>query len=102
MDINKMVEIGGNRWQKGGKDRVYFSAGVAAELIGLRYDSYKTGNISSATLKGESISNSSCKSILLALTDANLYYDVVEDKFIGRQVSHIEYLQSAITAIRAL
>jgi len=47
--------IGGRRWIKGGHDRIYFNNWP--ELIGLEINRYKTGNISSAFLDGELISN---------------------------------------------
>lgn len=54
--IETMTAIGGNRWQRGDKDRVYLNDW--ARFIGLEIDHYKSGNISYATLNGEKISNS--------------------------------------------
>src|SRR4051794_10780483 len=42
-----MVAIGGNRWQRGDKDRVYLNNW--AQLAGIETSHYNTGNISSAS-----------------------------------------------------
>lgn len=51
--IKKFEDAGFKRWTKGGYDRLY----IDATACGLEYDTYKSGNISSATFNGESISN---------------------------------------------
>lgn len=51
--IMKLEDAGFKRWTKGGYDRLY----IDATACGLEYDTYKSGNISSATFNGESISN---------------------------------------------
>lgn len=58
--IEKLEEAGGNRWQKYGKDRIYFGA----ETIGLVVDYYKSGNVSSAEWQGEKVSNADARRIL--------------------------------------
>ena len=49
--------IGGSRWTKGDKDRVYLNADAWMPMIGLDIDYYRSGNICAATLNGEAISN---------------------------------------------
>lgn len=68
--IAKLVEMGGNEWKKGDHHRVYFNN--ANKLIGLSINKYNTGNVSSATLDGEKISNSYAKTI----ADEKVYFDV--------------------------
>jgi len=73
--IEKLIEKGAKRWTKGGFDRLY----VDAELLGLDLDYYKSGNISSATWKGEAISNSEAgrlgvTKIWLEIGDGKMYY----------------------------
>lgn len=51
--IKKLEDAGFKRWTKGDYDRLY----IDATACGLEYDTYKSGNISSATFNGESISN---------------------------------------------
>lgn len=99
--VEKLIELGGNRWQKGGHDRIYLDSKTLAEAIGLEAETYKTGNICSATLKGEKISNSEAGRIYGALGGANLYYDCSKDKFFWRTPINEEYIQMAIEALRA-
>jgi hypothetical protein len=68
-----MIKQGGNRWQKGGMDRVYFNN--LGSRGGLKIDQYKSGNISSASLKGKAISNSKAGEISAVLASSKLYYD---------------------------
>ena len=71
-----MVAIGGNRWQKAGKDRVYVNGWE--RFIGLEISRYNTGNISNATLAGEQISNAEGSRLLGAVY--KVYFDVADGK----------------------
>lgn len=66
--IERLVNAGASRWTKYERDRLYIKR--LADLIGLSYTKYNTGNISSAELNGETISNSECNRILAALDKA--------------------------------
>lgn len=66
--IERLVNAGASRWTKYERDRLYIKR--LADLIGLSYTKYNTGNISSAELNGEAISNSECNRILAALDKA--------------------------------
>ena len=66
--IERLVNAGASRWTKYERDRLYIKR--LADLIGLSYTKYNTGNISSAELNGEGISNSECNRILAALDKA--------------------------------
>lgn len=66
--IERLINAGANRWTKYERDRLYIKR--LADLIGLSYTKYNTGNISSAELNGETISNSECNRILAALDKA--------------------------------
>lgn len=66
--IERLINAGASRWTKYERDRLYIKR--LADLIGLSYTKYKTGNISSAELNGEAISNSECNRILAALDKA--------------------------------
>lgn len=61
---DQIEALGGHRWTKADKDRVYLNVEVWAALIGLETSHYGTGNISGATLDGEAISNARAKDIL--------------------------------------
>lgn len=69
----RLIQAGGRRWTKGEFNRIYFNN--LAELYGLRYGTYNTGNISWAELDGEHISNSSARQILAMLASAKVWYD---------------------------
>lgn len=69
--ITKLVEMGGNEWKKGDHHRVYFNN--ANKLIGLSVQRYGTGNVSSAKLDGETISNSYSRKI----EGEKVYFDAV-------------------------
>lgn len=60
--VDTMTAIGGNRWQRGDKDRVYINNW--AEFAGIETSHYNTGNIASACYQGEGISNSQAYKLL--------------------------------------
>lgn len=70
--IDELTAIGFSRWQKYGKDRLY----IDPEKLGLSYGCYKSGSISWAEYRGESISNRQAYRLLGAKT----YIDVVTEK----------------------
>lgn len=74
--VETMTAIGGNRWTKGGHDRVYINDWAA--FAGLETDHYKTGNISSATYRGEYISNS--QAYKLAGCIGKVWFDTADGK----------------------
>lgn len=59
-DIAKLLEAGGKRWSKYGKDRIY----IDVETLGLEVEYYKTGNVRNATWQGERISNADARRLL--------------------------------------
>lgn len=79
--VEQLVAAGGSEWRKSGKHRVYFND--LAGLYGLETNRYKTGNISSARLHGEKISNSRARELSNTLRTAKLWYDVAESKFMA-------------------
>ena len=81
--IQKLEEKGFKRWQKGNFDRLY----INAKSLGLECDYYKTGNVSSAWLNGEKISNCQAKKMLCSKT----YIDVkTEAKKIMEEVENAD------------
>lgn len=92
--INCLVELGGNHWEKHGKNRVYFNAIELAKLLGYDWSNYKTGNISSSFKCGERISNSQMRRVLDDL-NCKLYYDLDDGLFhyassVGCDGEHVE------------
>lgn len=79
--IRNLIEKGASRWTKGDHDRLYLN-GAAKEIVGLKTTHYKSGNISSATLKGESISNNRAGKISDIICSA--YIDLTTGKLYGR------------------
>lgn len=68
MNIEELTAKGFRRWQKNGMDRMY----IDAAALGLVCTFYKTGNISSAEFRGESISNSEGAKLKAAKTYIDL------------------------------
>ena len=79
MNIKTLKEIGGSEWTKGEMHRVYFND--LAALFGLSCSTYKTGNISGATVHGEKLSNSRARELNHALRDSKVWYDVKDGEF---------------------
>jgi len=80
MDIQRLIGIGGSEWIKDGYHRIYFNLDIMTEMIGLDLSFYKTGNIQSARLNGETISNSKAKGLLMSI-NGKFWYDVKNDKW---------------------
>lgn len=102
--IRRLTAIGGRPWSKNGKDRVYFNADFIYKTIGLDMGYYGTGNISSASLAGKSISNSKARRIISGLPD--YYYDltsgqIMRTKPLGQTVIDLGLEPEVVAAIRA-
>ncbi|MFD4912876.1 hypothetical protein ACFWNR_06590 [Streptomyces virginiae] len=98
------IALGGNRWQRGDMDRVYFNNW--AEFAGLELTFYGTGNISSACWQGEGVSNSQGYKLIDSLH--KVYFDVTDGKLYGRfgfgqsrVATQQEVLNAACRGIRA-
>lgn len=76
-----LLKEGGKKWSKNGKERVYLDDSLIAKLIGLKYSTYSNGNISSASIQGEKISNSDARSYVQSIMRMKLFYDLKEGKF---------------------
>lgn len=87
--IGRLVKIGGKEWSSadGSKRRVYFDV---APLLGWEYQTYGTGNISWAKLKGEVISNSKARQRLGSLEQKKLWFDAQTGEVGTRDVSDDE------------
>lgn len=69
------------------------------ELVGLEYDTYKTGNIRSASLRGEPLSNTKCSGLLgikVWLDDAD---EVHVDYNSGRTITDAEIIAAVKEAL---
>lgn len=68
-----LKKVGCTEWVHPGTGEVRIYVNDLAGLYGLRTSHYNTGNISSATLNGEKISNSEAKRILHHMSSAKLW-----------------------------
>ncbi len=82
----RLTALGGNRWTKGSEDRIYFDRETIAELGGLRTQRYRSGNISSATLRGDSISNRAARDLIESMPKT-AYYDLARNTLVLRDGS---------------
>lgn len=72
-DLSAQLEmLGFNRWQKNGMDRMY----INCESLGVDITYYNSGNICSAYLDGESISNSEAREYKFQ----KVYYDMEDGR----------------------
>lgn len=91
--IAAFEKAGFRRWTKYGMDRLY----VTAKSIGLEVERYNTGNIRSAVMNGETISNSQAKKILADINGA--YVDVkTEGRYFGFSIPFVAFTVNAIVS----
>ena len=76
----KNLEEMGNRWEFEKYIRIYFNAEKL--LPDFEVNFYNTGNISSAYLNGEKVSNTRARSLLTSLQMSKFYYDIARRKFV--------------------
>lgn len=81
----------GNLWERGEMYRIYFNG--LDRWFGLEVTRYNSGNISSAKLDGETISNSAAKRIISNLYDAKVYWDYADGKFHGKNIDNDAFLK---------
>lgn len=75
--VEFLKEIGANEWHKGSYNRLYLNEAVDT-LIGLETESYKSGNIKSAWLKGNEISNAEARRLIERTCKAYVDLDTME------------------------
>ena len=78
--LDKLISFGATRWQKNGQDRLYIGD-AGDKIIGLETVKYGSGNIRSAELNGEPISNSLARSIQSIYKDA--YINLMTGGIVG-------------------
>ena len=83
---SKLESLGLSVWGEAfGKARIYINTEKMGEVFGLEINLYNTGNISSARLNGEKISNSrACKMI-----QNKIYFDIESQIFVGTDLKAI-------------
>jgi len=80
--LEQLTAAGGKLWEKNGMRRVYFNS--LRDRFGLKTSHYNTGNISSASLDGEAISNCRAREIGFCLENGKIWYDMSDNKFHGK------------------
>ncbi|WP_158784177.1 hypothetical protein [Pantoea sp. BAV 3049] len=99
LTVESLIKIGGNEWVKGDYHRVYFNAATMIKFIGLSYSTYKTGNISSATLNGNHISNGKAASIRNGLAACKFWFDAKKGEFDSRDMSS-DLFETVVNSIK--
>jgi hypothetical protein len=59
LTVQALTALGGKLWERDDRKRVYFND--LSQFLGLEVNRYNTGNVSSARLHGDRISNSQAK-----------------------------------------
>jgi hypothetical protein len=77
----KLIAIGGKRWQKGSMDRVY----IEADLIKTAYGITVT-NHGYTLVDGESVSRSNASALHRQFEEGKLWYDLVSGKWMARDI----------------
>lgn len=80
LTVENLVAVGGREWKRGDKHRIYFNN--IADYLPMEIEHYKSGNIAWAAWEGEEISNR--QALLILESVYGVYYDVNEEKFVGR------------------
>lgn len=94
--INTLLAMGASRWTKYGRDRLYLR-NCYQELLKMKISYYNSGNISSASLDGEGISNSEANRIKNMAYDC--YIDLMKDEIVvdGKENSRVENFKALIS-----
>lgn len=78
MDKLQAMKNVGNEWKGGDHHRLYFN--IPYEELGLEVWYYKSGNVSSAKLDGERISNSEARRVMGRI--GKVFYDMVSGEIV--------------------
>lgn len=76
----KLEDLGIDAWERDGMKRYYINDDQLEAVFGLSIDRYNTGNISSASLNGEGISNSRAYKLL----GRGIWYDANSDSWMQK------------------
>lgn len=94
-NVKALESMGATRWTKYGKDRLYLSK-CGAQIIGLAVDRYNSGNICSAEINGERISNAEANRYMSTYADA--YIDMTTGKVCAVYGRHADEFMDALKA----
>lgn len=92
--IKTLKEKGATRWTKGDNDRLYLND-ATSQLLEIKISYYKSGNISSATMQGEEVSNAEAGRIISSLEKA--YIDLKPGALVTKKAdSYRDLLEAAL------
>lgn len=90
----KLEDLGVEAWECGQMKRYYINADKLNVVFGLDVDFYKSGNICSASLNGEGISNSkACK-----LLGQKIYFDAISGEWMQKTSAGVRALNDTLKA----
>jgi hypothetical protein len=89
--IKTLTENGGKLWEKGTMRRVYFNPETVMKMD---VNHYNSGNVSSASINGEGISNSEAGRAL----ECKFWYDLADGQFHDRGTDRLH--RTSMTAIQ--
>ncbi len=92
------VKTLGKEWSKDTMHRIYIDN--PEQYMGLIVHYYGTGNVSGATLNGESISNSKAKNILAQV--GKVFFDVNKGEFCYDRMTNVTYGNQIVEGLNAL
>lgn len=90
----KLENLGITAWERDGMKRYYINDGQLEAVFGLSIGRYKTGNISSASLNGEGISNSKAYKLI----GRGIWYDANTDSWMQKTEYGTRPLNDTLTA----
>ena len=90
----KLEDLGITAWERDGMKRYYVNDDRLEAVFGLSIDRYKTGNICSASLNGEEISNSRAYKLIAR----GIWYDASADRWMQKTEYGTRPLNDTLTA----
>ena len=94
--LETLLAMGASRWSKYGRDRLYLR-NCYQELLKMKISYYNSGNISSASIDGEGISNSEAYRIKDMAYDC--YIDLIKDEIVvdDKETSRVRNFKALIS-----
>lgn len=94
--IKALLAMGASRWTKYGRDRLYLR-NCYKDLLKMKISYYNSGNISSASINGESIPNSEANRIKNMAYDC--YIDLIKDEIVvdDKETSRVRNFKALIS-----
>lgn len=94
--LETLLAMGASRWTKYGRDRLYLRK-CYKDLLKMKISYYNSGNISSASINGEGISNSEANKIKNMAYDC--YIDLLKDEIVvdGKETSRVRSFKALIS-----